>query len=541
MGVALEVSTQGISTDWNQANGSYDPVERGSIDSEELELLLQRVMTLQEPDYSGPEDLCGPAVHINGPGGEVSIFLDDGTLRGGDDSVEMTPHEVVALATGQEPGVVEQIGARAAANAAAEAEARDEAIRAQVVRRPEAPLTPDDLDPAAIDTGPNAPQVSCDVWKSKNWRGMGILVWVLYGFFALVVLAVGPSLGAFVTVAVVAAAILILRVPGRKMAHQTMRVGCDWATNTLWIVRGDDLVACAADANTITDIGYQKRDTGFGSILAGLGSAVITGVAVGSARDVDYGLLVQRGNGDLEGLDGAMLLSKKETTQVVEQARQMLGCQGDRSRVIIEGAGIFTGRYEGRIGRLKYLLLGIGYGLLGMVISLVMMMIAGQMGEVALALSLVASAAVLLYLSSIPIVKRLHDLDRPGKHFWLMLIPLYNVYIGLLLLFSEGTAGPNTYDAEPSEGPTVASPPPPPAPQPAPTPPPQQSAPAPPPPPPAEAPAAQPVAQPTPPQEQPKSDADAMAQLEKLADLKEKGVISAEEFEEKKKELLGRI
>src|SRR5262245_55857022 len=32
-------------------------------------------------------------------------------------------------------------------------------------------------------------------------------------------------------------------------------------------------------------------------------------------------------------------------------------------------------------------------------------------------------------------VKRLHDLGRPGTHYWLLLIPLYNIYLGLVLLF----------------------------------------------------------------------------------------------------------
>lgn len=44
-------------------------------------------------------------------------------------------------------------------------------------------------------------------------------------------------------------------------------------------------------------------------------------------------------------------------------------------------------------------------------------------------------------------VKRLHDLDRPGWHFWLLLVPLYNIYLGLVMLFVRGTEGSNTYGA----------------------------------------------------------------------------------------------
>ena len=46
-------------------------------------------------------------------------------------------------------------------------------------------------------------------------------------------------------------------------------------------------------------------------------------------------------------------------------------------------------------------------------------------------------------------VKRLHDLDRPGSHYWLLLIPFYNIYLTLVLHFKKGTEGPNTYGPDP--------------------------------------------------------------------------------------------
>lgn len=61
---------------------------------------------------------------------------------------------------------------------------------------------------------------------------------------------------------------------------------------------------------------------------------------------------------------------------------------------------------------------------------------------------------VLAYLPSIPIstcilVQRLHDIDRPGTHYWLCLIPIYNIYMAFLLLFKKGTDGPNQYGEDP--------------------------------------------------------------------------------------------
>jgi uncharacterized membrane protein YhaH (DUF805 family) len=55
-------------------------------------------------------------------------------------------------------------------------------------------------------------------------------------------------------------------------------------------------------------------------------------------------------------------------------------------------------------------------------------------------------------LSALQIVKRLHDLDRSGTHYWLLLIPLYDLYLVLILLFKKGAGGPNRYGSDPLAG-----------------------------------------------------------------------------------------
>ncbi len=46
-------------------------------------------------------------------------------------------------------------------------------------------------------------------------------------------------------------------------------------------------------------------------------------------------------------------------------------------------------------------------------------------------------------------VKRLHDLDRPGSHWWLLMVPIYNIYLGSVLLLGKGTHGPNRFGPDP--------------------------------------------------------------------------------------------
>ena len=49
-------------------------------------------------------------------------------------------------------------------------------------------------------------------------------------------------------------------------------------------------------------------------------------------------------------------------------------------------------------------------------------------------------------------VKRLHDLDRPGWHVLLFMLPLYNIYLAIVLFVVEGTVGENEYGRDPLGG-----------------------------------------------------------------------------------------
>jgi uncharacterized membrane protein YhaH (DUF805 family) len=47
------------------------------------------------------------------------------------------------------------------------------------------------------------------------------------------------------------------------------------------------------------------------------------------------------------------------------------------------------------------------------------------------------------------IVKRLHDLGKPGVRYWLLLVPFYNLYLSWVLLLRKGTDGANRYGEDP--------------------------------------------------------------------------------------------
>ncbi len=49
-------------------------------------------------------------------------------------------------------------------------------------------------------------------------------------------------------------------------------------------------------------------------------------------------------------------------------------------------------------------------------------------------------------------VRRLHDLDRPGTHWWLLPTPFVGFRLSLALIFNKGTEGPNRFGDDPLAG-----------------------------------------------------------------------------------------
>ncbi|MFZ5986002.1 MAG: DUF805 domain-containing protein [Bacillota bacterium] len=98
--------------------------------------------------------------------------------------------------------------------------------------------------------------------------------------------------------------------------------------------------------------------------------------------------------------------------------------------------------WQGRVGRLQYF----GIHVIFSVIIGVIAGIATAVGDNAV-LSLIVGLlyVVYAYVSVVTTIKRFHDLDRPGVHYFFLFIPFYNIYLSLVLLFKKGTEGPNTF------------------------------------------------------------------------------------------------
>ena len=115
---------------------------------------------------------------------------------------------------------------------------------------------------------------------------------------------------------------------------------------------------------------------------------------------------------------------------------------------------------QGRIGRKTYWMTGLA---VGAVTAVVWMVAAGLMsatgsadglgaiGYVALIVAIIVSA-VALWASIVLGFKRCHDRDMSG---WMMLIPLYNMWVMIQVYFLAGTPGPNRFGPDPLGAPAL--------------------------------------------------------------------------------------
>jgi uncharacterized membrane protein YhaH (DUF805 family) len=114
----------------------------------------------------------------------------------------------------------------------------------------------------------------------------------------------------------------------------------------------------------------------------------------------------------------------------------------------------FTGRY----GRSKFvwtwiaIVLGVSIGVV-LVVAIIGSAIGASPRDISTpawnqALS-ITRGVLIFALMICPVTKRLHDLERPGTHYWLMFIPIYNIYFFFVLLCRKGTEGPNRYGPDP--------------------------------------------------------------------------------------------
>ncbi|MDH3196909.1 MAG: DUF805 domain-containing protein [Candidatus Krumholzibacteria bacterium] len=110
---------------------------------------------------------------------------------------------------------------------------------------------------------------------------------------------------------------------------------------------------------------------------------------------------------------------------------------------------IFT--LKGRMGRKQYFLGVLGITVVTYALAFAIGFVSAMAGvgeEGASALGFIIGAAGCAAMACL-VVRRLHDVGKPGWHYWLFFVPLYNIYLGLVLLSTKGASGANEYGPDP--------------------------------------------------------------------------------------------
>ena len=115
--------------------------------------------------------------------------------------------------------------------------------------------------------------------------------------------------------------------------------------------------------------------------------------------------------------------------------------------------------FQGRLNRARYWIAAIVLGVLYAVISLLdssvihspaLMSFSGENGVTVGFGILSVIAWVLLVVMGVALgVKRLHDRDRSGWFYLLLMVPFVNIWIAIEILFLRGTVGPNRFGPDP--------------------------------------------------------------------------------------------
>ena len=105
---------------------------------------------------------------------------------------------------------------------------------------------------------------------------------------------------------------------------------------------------------------------------------------------------------------------------------------------------------KGRIGRVRYLAWSMGFTLLSMTVLGMVVALGAAIGGQSLAMTLYFIGIIPLFVvGALFAIQRLHDLDKSGWLFLVMLIPLIGALFTLYVVFAPGSKEANQYGDPP--------------------------------------------------------------------------------------------
>jgi len=107
---------------------------------------------------------------------------------------------------------------------------------------------------------------------------------------------------------------------------------------------------------------------------------------------------------------------------------------------------------QGRIGRWYYIAYGMGVPMLILLLAGLIFAASAAAGTAGMMIGMALGAAAYVFMIVTQIlagIRRCHDIDRSGWFLLLNLIPVVNLIVTLMLIFSQGTPGANRFGPRP--------------------------------------------------------------------------------------------
>ena len=189
-----------------------------------------------------------------------------------------------------------------------------------------APTDMNTLEDAHIDTGPQAPQIGYEVWRTGSQRNTALLVPIAGFLFILplgLVLAIDGDLVPGVAISLVAVVMIGSYPFLRRRGREVMRLGFDWPHNVLWVERGNRL-HWMPNANMIDGFDLSRTDQG---PLFDPGVMIMTDGAVAGTRDKAWALIANRTDGHRWLLTETECHAGREARELLVKAGTLLAGQ----------------------------------------------------------------------------------------------------------------------------------------------------------------------------------------------------------------------
>ncbi|PKP21828.1 MAG: hypothetical protein CVU05_05925 [Bacteroidetes bacterium HGW-Bacteroidetes-21] len=286
--MTFQVTLQGISQDMMGANGSYDPVELGVMNTEQFSALWKKLSEIQPMKATAPnQDICPASMTINYRDEIYAFELLGGSILYSNSNTVVSENDALLLISGEKPAAVSQKKSKdAKGNAHENAQIwgsdHKDVKGLTPVRKTGIPPTDRVKTESAIINAGNSPQISDNVIKSSTSKNVFIAP-LLFGILAIV-LALGgfavaePGLGAVSLIVAIVLFIVSGSLKGKSRA--ILRIGFDWNYNAIWVIFPGKKLTYIGNANCITKFSIEKtqlsstRYTNIGSSEVRINTAV---------------------------------------------------------------------------------------------------------------------------------------------------------------------------------------------------------------------------------------------------------------------------